>query len=69
MIVVVDVFGSGIDDGLVVGNVLIMLLVGEDMMVNMLVWMIYLLWCYLEVFLCVMVEVCSVVGIGFDGIM
>jgi cytochrome P450 len=44
MLVAADEPGSGIDDQQVAGNVLIMLLAGEDTTANTLAWMIHLLW-------------------------
>ena len=44
MIVAADEPGSGIDDGQVAGNVLGMLLAGEDTTANTVAWMIDLLW-------------------------
>jgi cytochrome P450 len=44
MLVAADEPGSGIDDPQVAGNVLIMLLAGEDTTANTLAWMIHLLW-------------------------
>jgi cytochrome P450 len=44
MIVAADAPGSGIDDRLVAGNVLTMLLAGEDTTANTVAWMIHLLW-------------------------
>ncbi len=44
MIVAADQPGSGIDDAQVAGNVLTMLLAGEDTTANTLAWMIHLLW-------------------------
>ena len=44
MIAAADVAGSGIDDDQVAGNVLTMLLAGEDTTANTLAWMIHLLW-------------------------
>ncbi len=44
MIVAADSEGSGIDDAQVAGNVLTMLLAGEDTTANTLAWMIHLLW-------------------------
>jgi cytochrome P450 len=44
MIVAADEPGSGIDDAQVAGNVLTMLLAGEDTTANSLAWMIELLW-------------------------
>ncbi len=44
MIAAADQPGSGIDDAQVAGNVLTMLLAGEDTTANTLAWMIYLLW-------------------------
>lgn len=44
MIVAADQPGSGIDDDQVAGNVLTMLLAGEDTTANTIAWMVYLLW-------------------------
>ncbi len=44
MIAAADSEGSGIDDGQVAGNVLTLLLAGEDTTANTLAWMIHLLW-------------------------
>ena len=44
MIVAADQPDSGIDDSLVAGNVLTMLLAGEDTTANTLAWMVHLLW-------------------------
>jgi cytochrome P450 len=44
MLVAADQPGSGIDDNLVAGNVLTMLLAGEDTTANTLAWMTELLW-------------------------
>jgi cytochrome P450 len=44
MIVAADEPGSGIDDQQVAGNVLTMLLAGEDTTANTIAWMIHLLW-------------------------
>jgi len=44
MLVAADEPGSGIDDKQVAGNVLTMLLAGEDTTANTLAWMIHLLW-------------------------
>jgi len=44
MLVAADEPGSGIDDKQVAGNVLVMLLAGEDTTANTLAWMIWLLW-------------------------
>ena len=44
MLVAADEPGSGIDDRQVAGNVLTMLLAGEDTTANTLAWMIHLLW-------------------------
>lgn len=49
MIVAADEPGSGIDDEQVAGNVLTMLLAGEDTTANALAWMIWLLWTHPEV--------------------
>jgi cytochrome P450 len=45
MLVAADQPDSGMDDKQVAGNVLIMLLAGEDTTANTLAWMVYLLWC------------------------
>jgi cytochrome P450 len=44
MLVAAEEPGSGIDDQQVAGNVLVMLLAGEDTTANTLAWMIWLLW-------------------------
>ena len=44
MLVAADQEGSGIDDDQVAGNVLTMLLAGEDTTANTVAWMIHLLW-------------------------
>jgi cytochrome P450 len=44
MLVAADRPGSGIDDAQVAGNVLTMLLAGEDTTANTIAWMVYLLW-------------------------
>ena len=44
MIVAADEAKSGVDDGDVAGNVITMLLAGEDTTANTLAWMIHLLW-------------------------
>jgi cytochrome P450 len=44
MLAAADQEGSGIDDAQVTGNVLTMLLAGEDTTANTLAWMIHLLW-------------------------
>jgi cytochrome P450 len=44
MLVAADEPGSGMDDKQVAGNVLIMLLAGEDTTANTIAWMIHLLW-------------------------
>jgi cytochrome P450 len=44
MLVVADEPGSGIDDAQVAGNVLTMLLAGEDTTANTVAWMLHLLW-------------------------
>lgn len=44
MLVAADEPGSGIDDAQVAGNVLTMLLAGEDTTANTLAWMVHLLW-------------------------
>ncbi|MGM9482213.1 cytochrome P450 [Roseateles sp. NT4] len=49
MIVAADEPGSGIDDEQVAGNVLTMLLAGEDTTANTLAWMVWLLWSHPDV--------------------
>lgn len=44
MLVAADQPGSGIDDAQVAGNVMVMLLAGEDTTANTIAWMIHLLW-------------------------
>jgi cytochrome P450 len=44
MLVAADEPGSGMDDTQVAGNVMVMLLAGEDTTANTLAWMIHLLW-------------------------
>jgi len=44
MLVAADEPGSGMDDKQVAGNVLVMLLAGEDTTANTIAWMIHLLW-------------------------
>ncbi len=44
MLVAADEPGSGMDDAQVAGNVLVMLLAGEDTTANTVAWMIHLLW-------------------------
>jgi cytochrome P450 len=44
MIAAADEPGSGIDDAQVAGNVLVMLLAGEDTTANSLAWLVHLLW-------------------------
>ncbi len=44
MLVAADEPGSGIDDQQVAGNVLVMLLAGEDTTANSVAWMVHLLW-------------------------
>jgi cytochrome P450 len=44
MLVAADEPGSGMDDQQVAGNVLIMLLAGEDTTANTIAWMVHLLW-------------------------
>jgi len=44
MLVAADAPGSGIDDAQVAGNVLTMLLAGEDTTANTLAWLVHLLW-------------------------
>lgn len=68
MIAAADVEGSGIDDGQVAGNVLTMLLAGEDTTANTLAWMIHLLWLHPEALARATAEVRNAVGSGLDGI-
>jgi len=68
MIAAADVPGSGIDDELVAGNVLTMLLAGEDTTANTLAWMIHLLWRHPEALARATAEVRGAVGTGLDGI-
>ncbi len=44
MLVAADQPGSGMDDAQVAGNVMVMLLAGEDTTANTIAWMIHLLW-------------------------
>ena len=48
MLVAADEPGSGIGDAQVAGNVLVMLLAGEDTTANTLAWMIHLMWTHPE---------------------
>jgi cytochrome P450 len=62
MIVAADAEGSGIDDAQVAGNVLTMLLAGEDTTANTIAWMIELLWHHPEALQRASAEVRSIVG-------
>jgi cytochrome P450 len=62
MLVAADEPGSGIDDKQVAGNVLTMLLAGEDTTANTVAWMIYLLWCHPQALTTAIDEVRSVCG-------
>ena len=62
MLVAADEPGSGIDDPQVAGNVLIMLLAGEDTTANTLAWMIHLLWRHPEALAKATAEVRRVCG-------
>jgi cytochrome P450 len=62
MIVAADQEGSGIDDAQVAGNVLTMLLAGEDTTANTVAWMIHLLWRNPQVLARATEEVRRVVG-------
>ena len=62
MLVAADEPGSGIDDPQVAGNVLIMLLAGEDTTANTLAWMIHLLWSHPEALAKATAEVRHVCG-------
>jgi cytochrome P450 len=62
MIVAADEPDSGIDDAQVAGNVLTMLLAGEDTTANTIAWMIHLLWRHPEALLRATEEVRSVVA-------
>ncbi len=62
MIVAADHPDSGIDDNQVAGNVLTMLLAGEDTTANTLVWMLQLLWKNPEAMARAVAEVRSVCG-------
>ena len=64
MIVAADAPGSGIDDRLVAGNVLTMLLAGEDTTANTVAWMIHLLWRNPEALALATAEVRRVMGEG-----
>ena len=61
MIAAADLPESGIDDEQVAGNVLTMLLAGEDTTANTLAWMIHLLWLNPEALACATEEVRRVV--------
>lgn len=62
MIVAADEAGSGIDDRQVAGNVLTMLLAGEDTTANTLAWMIDLLWRHPRALARASAEVRAVIG-------
>jgi len=62
MLVAADEPGSGIDDEQVAGNVLTMLLAGEDTTANTLAWMIWLLWRHPEALARARAEVDRVLG-------
>lgn len=64
IIVAADEPGSGIDDSQVAGNVLTMLLAGEDTTANTLAWMIHLLWRNPRALTCAIDEVRRVVADG-----
>ncbi len=64
MIAAADQPGSGIDDTQVAGNVLTMLLAGEDTTANTLAWMIDLLWRHPQALAKAMQEVRAVCGDG-----
>ena len=66
MIAAADQPGSGIDDGQVAGNVLTMLLAGEDTTANTLAWMIHLLWRHPAVLARAVAEVRHVTDISTD---
>lgn len=62
MLVAADAPDSGIDDAQVAGNVLTMLLAGEDTTANTLAWMIWLLWQHPEALAQAQAEVDRVCG-------
>ena len=62
MLVAAEEPGSGIDDAQVAGNVLVMLLAGEDTTANSLAWMIHLLWKHPEALARARDEVRTVLG-------
>lgn len=62
MLVAADEPGSGIDDAQVAGNVLSMLLAGEDTTANTLAWMIWMLWQHPEALALARAEVDRVLG-------
>ena len=66
MIVAADEPASGIDDKQVAGNVLTMLLAGEDTTANTLAWMLYLLWNNPATLALAVAEVQRVVGDNFN---
>jgi cytochrome P450 len=68
MIVAADEAGSGVDDRDVAGNVLTMLLAGEDTTANTLAWMIYLLTRHPQALQRAQQEVWRVVGPGANEV-
>ncbi len=66
MIVAADQPDSGIDDAQVTGNVLTMLLAGEDTTANTLAWMIHLLWVNPDALAKAVAEVRAVCGDATD---
>ncbi len=62
MLAAADVPGSGMDDEQVAGNVLIMLLAGEDTTANTIAWMLHLLWRNPSTLARAVAEVRSVMG-------
>ena len=66
MIAAADQPGSGIDDTQVAGNVLTMLLAGEDTTANTLAWMIHLLWQHPATLAKAVAEVRTVCGDAHD---
>ena len=67
MLVAADAPDSGIDDAQVAGNVLTMLLAGEDTTANTLAWMLYLLWQHPAALARARAEVDAVIGDGEAG--
>jgi cytochrome P450 len=62
MIIAADGLSNGIDDQQVAGNVMTMLLAGEDTTANTLAWMLYLMWHNPATLAGAVAEVQSVVG-------